>query len=99
MVCKVTVSPTALQELSDIVGYLSEVSVPAAKTFMASFTEVLDNIGSELVEYRMARIPKLASQGYRTALFDRYVLLYKKEDDVAYIAHVFHQSRNYAKLV
>lgn len=99
MACKVTVSPTALQELSDIVGYLSEVSVPAAKTFMASFIEMLDNIGSELIEYRMARIPKLAAKGYRIALFDHYVLLYKKEGDTAFIAHVFHQSRNYAKLV
>lgn len=99
MACKVAASPTARQELSDMAGYLSEVSLSATKTFMASFTEVLDNIGSELVEHRRTRIPKLASQGYRTALFDHYVLLYKKEGDTAFIAHVFHQSRNYAKLI
>ena len=99
MACRVVVTPTAAEEVRDSFAYLAVLSPQAAKTFSSDYRAVVENIAHEVVEYRLSRIPELAAKGYRTALFNRYVLLYKKRSNTAYIAHVFHQSQDYARLV
>lgn len=99
MACEIVVTPTAAKEVADIFAYLVPLSGQAARTFEGDYRTVLENIAGGVVEYRPSRIEALAAKGYRTAFFNRYVLLYKKKDEVAYVAHVFHQSQDYARLV
>lgn len=42
---------------------------------------------------------ELAARNYRSFPVDNYVYLYKFEHETIYIAHVFHQSQDYARLV
>ena len=49
--------------------------------------------------YGLSRVKELAVLGYRPMLVKNYVALYKVEGDVVIVAHIFHQSQDYAKLV
>ena len=44
-------------------------------------------------------MPELAARGYRTMHVNNYVALYRVKDDMVVVAHIFHQTQNYASLV
>lgn len=99
MACKVKIQPTATRELEEIVSYLSELGPQSAKDFMDEWDQKLETLRDVNVEYALSRFPVLAELGYRVYHVKRYVVLYYREHDVVYIAHVFHMSRGYANLV
>ena len=47
----------------------------------------------------LSHIRELAARNYRSFPVNNYVCLYKFERETIYIAHVFHQSQDYARLV
>ena len=47
----------------------------------------------------LSHIRELAARNYRSFPVNNYVCLYKFEHETIYIAHVFHQSQDYARLV
>lgn len=95
----VRILPTAEEELNEIVGYLVRVSPSAARRFLAAYERKLSLLRSGTIEFGLSPLPELASMGYRACGVGSYVLLYYRDNDCAVIAHIFHHSRNYARLV
>lgn len=91
----------AAREYRDIVRYLAEVlnSPDAARGFMDEFDYQLGLVCDMPELYGLSRMKELASLGYRTLLVNNYVALYRIDDDTVVVAHIFHQSQDYAKLV
>ncbi len=91
----------AAREYRDIVRYLATVlrSPVAARSFMDEFDHQLNRVCDVPELYGLSRMSELAALGYRAMRVRSYVALYKVEGDVVVVAHVFHQSQDYAKLV
>lgn len=91
----------AAREYREIVSYLATVlcSPDAARGFMDEFEHQLDLVCDMPELYGLSRMKELAALGYRPMRVKNYVALYKIVDDAVVIAHVFHQSQDYAKLV
>ncbi len=91
----------AAREYREIVRYLATVlgSPDAARGFMDEFDYQLDLACAMPELYGLSRMKELAALGYRSMLVKNYVALYKIEGNVVVIAHIFHQSQDYAKLV
>lgn len=90
---------TANHELEDIVSYLASHGKHTAEAFINEYAKQLDLICSGTVSYGLSRMPELALLGYRTALVGSYGILYYFENDFVVVAHIFHQSQDYAALV
>ena len=97
---EVVVSATARSELRNIASYLASFGSGTARSFAREFDRKVASLKEGVVEYPHARHPELAAAGYRVALVKSYLLLYKVGPDGSVsIAHVFHQSQDYARLV
>ena len=99
MAYNVLITKEAIRELDDILTYLETNSKKAASEFIAEYEKALDNLRSGRIEYRLSRLPELQASGYRSVLVGSSVVLYKVREDTAYIAHIFHQRQDYARLV
>ena len=99
MACKARILPAALDELADIVGYLACESPAAAERLLDQWEEALDRLEDVDVEFALSRLGPLARLGYRAFKVGSYIALCYREGNDAVIAHVFHQSRDYASLV
>lgn len=91
----------AQREYHDIVAYLAEIlkSPQAAGNFMDEFARQLGLVRNNPELHALSRMPELASRGYRPMPVNNYVALYKIDGDAVVVAHVFHQSQDYARLV
>jgi plasmid stabilization system protein ParE len=92
---------SAQLEFEAIVAYLAEelANPSAAKHFINEFEQSLDAI-CELPEmHALSRMPELAALGYRPLLFANYVALYRFDGQQVVIAHIFHQTQDYARLI
>lgn len=99
MASEVRILPSAEEELSEVVGYLAVRSQQAAVRFLAAYEEKLELLASGTVDFALSHLPELARLGYHACRVQSYVLLYYREENAVVIAHVFHSSRNYARLV
>ena len=83
---KVIVSPKAKMMLLEHMRFLSNVSVPAAKRFLASFKEAKRQIGLFPLSGAYEEEPSLPAETYRKCLFyGRYKSLYEAGTDEVYI--------------
>lgn len=91
----------AAREYRDIVSYLATVLCcpDAARGFMDEFEYQLDFVCEMPELYGLSHLKELAVLGYHPMRVKNYVALYKIVGDVVVIAHVFHQSQDYAKLI
>lgn len=99
MVCSVRIQPTANRELEGIISYLLAFGPHTAKSFLESWEQMLEELHDGVIKHGLSRFPVLARLGYHTILVDDYIVLYFKEDSAAVIAHIFHQSQDYASIV
>ena len=97
---KVIVTDAAEAEIGLINEYLSVYSIDTANAFLGAVEARIDMLEQGVVEFPVARDPVLANAGYRYTFVKSYLMLYTvaKNGDV-HIAHVFHQSQDYAALV
>ena len=96
----VIVSATARSELQLITDYLSVFGNITAMSFAREFDRKVEMLRDGIVEFPLARHPKLAAAGYRVIFVKNYLMLYQVTDEgTVCIAHVFHQSQDYASLV
>lgn len=96
----VIISETAKGELRLITEYLSVFGRNTAMSFAREFDDKVKSLEEGVIEYPIARHPGLAAAGYRVALAKNYLMLYRVDDaGVVRVAHVFHQSQDYAALV
>ena len=95
----VVVSDAAEAEIGLINEYLSVYSTKTADAFLDAVDDKIDLLEQGVVEFPLARDPDLAEAGYRSALVNNYLMLYTVEENGdAHIAHIFHQSQDYASL-
>lgn len=99
MACKVRIQPTALRELEGIVEYLAGFGPNTARSFLDEWETMLEGLRDGTVEHRLSRFSTLARLGYHTVLMKGYIALYFREEGVVVIAHLFHQSQDYANIV
>lgn len=91
----------AKREYRSIIDYQAKVlgSSQAAGEFLEEFRAQVDRISADPFIFARSRLPELAARDYRVALVKSYVFLYKVEDQNIFIAHLFHQTQDYARLV
>lgn len=101
MTCSYRILAEAQRELDSIVAYLLDVSdgPAAAKGFLDELDEKLGLARETPLLFGLSRMPELAALGYRALFVRNYVVLYFYRDDCVYVAHVFHQRQDYARLV
>lgn len=98
---KVVILDSAQNEYESIVSYLagSLSNKTAAQNFMSEFRRQLDFITDQPFLRTLSHIPELAARGYRKTPVNKYVMLYRVKGQTVYVAHVFHQTQDYARLV
>lgn len=99
MTSRVRIQPTARRELDGIIAYLAAFGPNTARSFLDDWTHMLETLRDGVVEYGLSRFDVLARLGYRAAPVGEYIALYFREDDDVVIAHLFHQSQDYARIV
>lgn len=91
----------ARDDFESILSYLLTVS--ESSTAAASFVEEYEKQVSRICEnpklHGLSRMPELAALGYRAALIRNYTMLYFFRDGTVFIAHIFHQRQDYARLI
>lgn len=70
-----------------------------ASAFLDEWENVIECLKDGSVEHRLSRFEPLAKLGYHTVLVKGYIALYFKEEEDVVIAHLFHQSQDYASIV
>lgn len=98
---RLSIAREAQREYRDIVSYLVNVvkSPQTAHHFMMEFDAKVESVRSHPDACSLCHLPELAARGYRPASVMRYTLLYTVRGDDVVIAHIFHQSQDYARLV
>lgn len=101
MACNYVVLYDAQADIESIVAYLVSLTggLSAAKAFMDEFDEKITLACDSPMLCALSRMPELAVLGYRTFFVKNYVTLCYFRDDCVYVAHVFHQRQDYARLV
>ena len=91
----------AALEYEKIVEYLSTKlkSPQAASNFEEEFLRVIDLACVQPEIFPLSQHSHLAKLGYRKLLVNRYIALYTYRDNVIIVAHIFHQTQDYARLV
>lgn len=91
--------PSAQAELDSIISYLLSFGPNTAKAITLEYRKQLELLSLGVVDYGLAKHPELAALGYHACLVNSYIMLYYYEGGFVVIAHLFHQSQDYAKLV
>ena len=101
MAYRLVILDSADADREEIVRFLVEEAgnPSAAKRFLDDMDRESRLIAQFPTIHNLSRVLEVADRGYRTALFGNYIMLYRFEDDVVYIAHIFHQRQDYARLV
>lgn len=101
MACDIKILRTCASEREAIVAYLVDSlgSPMAAADFLASFDEEVARVAELPESFPYAKDQVLELLGYRFFLVKNYIVLYKIVDETICLAHIFHQTQNYANLV
>lgn len=101
MAYSITILEEAASEYRQIVHYLAKVlqSPQAARGFIEEFDSQVARIRTMPELYAASEMPELAKMEYRAFQVNSYLVLYRIEDTQVHIAHIFHQSQNYTKLI
>lgn len=83
-----------------IVEYLIDVkkSPQAARGFADEFDRQLDIVRENPLLHGLSRMSELAALGYRPIFVNRYIALYFFRDNLVTVAHIFHQTQDYASI-
>lgn len=98
MAYNVKILPTAEQEVDDIVEYLMGHGINTARRFLAKYRQQLEILQSGVADYGLSFLRELRGLGYHACPVNSYAMLYYYEGSDVVIAHVFHQSQDYARL-
>ena len=99
---KVVITPHALHQLQEYHDYIRNtlLSEQAARNVWQDAFETIHRLSSVAGSMRLCSNPQLRNFGYRVIHFQshRYVMIYRIEDDTAYIEAVYHHLQNYETL-
>lgn len=95
----VRIEPEAEREVDEIVAYLASHGPNTVKRFLDTYERQLELLSTGSVDYGISKLAELAELGYHSCHINSYAMLYFIDGDELVIAHVFHQSQEYARLV
>ena len=87
----------ALDDLDDIAEYIAISNLAAAKKLVINVFEKVDRL--ELFPESRRIVEEVKELGYREVLVNPCRVLYKIEDDTAFILHVLRQERDLRKYI
>lgn len=99
MAYSVRMQPGAEAEVDGIVDYLLGHGPATASRFLDALEAQIGLLSSGTIDYGLSKLPEIATLGYHSCHVGSYVMLYFIEGDDLVIAHVFHQTRDYARLL
>ncbi len=101
MNCKYKFLISAQEELDEILEYLTALSggTKTAVSFLNELEEKMNLVCANPKIFALSKIENLSLLGYRTFFVKKYVVLYFYRDQTVFIAHIFHQMQDYARLV
>ena len=101
MNCKYKFLISAQEELDEILEYLTALSggTKTAVSFLNELEEKMNLVCANPEIFALSKIENLSLLGYRTFFVKKYVVLYFYRDQTVFIAHIFHQMQDYARLV
>ena len=90
----------ALADQTNIVEYLvkSLSSPTAARHFLRELEEIVFELEQTPSAFPYSREPRLKNLDYQKFLFMNHIALFRVDGNDVYVAHIFHQSQDYAKL-
>lgn len=96
----VVVLEGAQLDIREIIDYMVNVlkSPKAASGFLDEFDRQVDLLKSNPALFAVSPIPELVAKDYRTAHIKNYLMLNAVREETVFIAHVFHQTQDYARL-
>jgi len=100
---KLDITDHAEQDLDRIIAYIAEkLAAPkAAAGFIDAVFACYDHLEDNPYMYEQCRDPKLQKEGYRRAIINNYILIYKINDEAKMIIvhRFFYGKQNYALLI
>ena len=87
----------ALDDLDDIAEYIAISNLAAAKKLVINVFEKVDRL--ELSPESGCIVEEVKELGYREVIVNPCRVLYKTEDDMAFILHVLRQERDLRKYI
>ncbi len=80
--------------------HLSSFGSATVKSFLVEWEKTLEELRDGTVKHRLSRMDVLAQLEYRTVLLGGYVVLFFQDGNgMIVVAHLFHQSQDYANPV
>lgn len=90
----------ARNELDCILSFLTMSSGPAAaRSFLDELEEKIGFVYANPTLFGLSRLDELAALGYRSFFVKTYVVLCFFRGEQIFLAHIFHQRQDYARLV
>lgn len=102
MACRLLIAEDAEYDIDGIIGYMvnSLQSPAAASSFISKLEACYRKVLSNPRMYPLCEDVFLSSKGYRKAVVDNYIVLYRLYgDDAAIISRVLFGRRNYAEII
>lgn len=101
MNCKYKFLISAQEELDEILEYLTALSggTKTAVSFLNELEEKMNLVCANPKIFALSKIENLSVLGYRSFFVKKYVVQYFYRDQTVFIAHIFHQTQDYARLV
>jgi toxin ParE1/3/4 len=98
---KLKITNLAQNDLESIVAYIAEQlgNPSAAGNFLDKVEESYKNLKSNPLIYPISNNEKLAGEGFRKAIINNYILMFKILDDVVVVYRIFYSGRDYEKLL
>ena len=100
---KVESTPSADQDLESIVSYIAEDldNLAAATRFLDEVDACYAHLETMPLMYELCRDARLRALGYRKAIINHYVMIYRVEEDIktVHIMRFFYGRRDYEKLI
>lgn len=99
---KVIISPRALSQLNDYIDYIqfTLLNNQGAKSVWDDAVETTERLETIAGSLAPCNHPKLKENGYYPILFShhRYVMLYRIENNIAYVDAIYHELQDYENL-
>ena len=101
MASEPVILPQAQRDVEEIVRYLARdlANPSAAARFLDEFDAKTENVCAMPEPYPAGRLDGLARLGFRVMPVMKYLVLYVPRDGKIVVSHVFHGTRDYARLV
>ena len=101
MASELVILPQAQRDVEEVVRYPARdlASPSAAARFLDAFGSKAENVCAMPELYPVSRLDELARLGFRVMSVMKYLVLYVPRDGKIVVSHVFHGTRDYARLV